>query len=464
MIGNVCLVVDVWEDQGSIDIPVLKANGVSGIMIRLNDMQGGHHMDSNFTKQWLASEQLIRVPYFVYNPWSDGEINFMWLKSNMPPSVKVIAIDVEVRYMGYSPNLYAAELLRFLSLCEGYGLKTIIYTGQGSLDILSSWPKSADYWWAQYPSPAYYFPTVKTWDDLRVALRNLSSPFNQSAIPGHMVMWQFSGDYLVLPGVGKKLDVNVFYGNETDLANYFQQGVSSPSSPPPAITGDTKIVSVTLAGTKIPAIVRVVYTEGGVNKFVDLDQSLPVVNPTPVPTPEFPHLYRIKDDREAGVPQRDHIRNSTWSTVRLHGNTSTLRLSPAWMKYVYDIQPNPNYQFEGDKVHLKFKPDVGWHNHNNADKSNTDVVEKLTCSGNIVDVTRIEGRKAYIRCAYNNEAPPDTLVIPRPDKLHPVIHLGSIQYLNRLDMTCDEKYPLILVIAEDRSEELWIDIGDIVRL
>ena len=41
------LVVDTWESQGEIDESVYKENDIAAIIVRLNDMNGGHHMDEN---------------------------------------------------------------------------------------------------------------------------------------------------------------------------------------------------------------------------------------------------------------------------------------------------------------------------------------------------------------------------------------------------------------------------------
>ena len=126
---NTCLVVDVWEGQLDVDEAVLKANGVVGMGIRLNDMNGGHHMDTNFLTQWAQAVNFVRFPYFVYNPWVDGAKNFAWLAANVPATVKVIAVDLEVRMTGYSSSTYASEVAKFLDLCKPKW-KMIVYTAQ----------------------------------------------------------------------------------------------------------------------------------------------------------------------------------------------------------------------------------------------------------------------------------------------------------------------------------------------
>ena len=157
---NTCLVVDVWEGQLEVDETILKANGIAGMGIRLNDMTGGHHLDTNFWRQWGQAANFIRFPYFVYNPWVNGAANFAWLAANAPAGIPTIAVDIEVRMSGYSASTYASEVVKFLDLCKARW-KVIIYTAQWFLPYLAYWPK-ADYWWAQYPDTATYFKNVKT--------------------------------------------------------------------------------------------------------------------------------------------------------------------------------------------------------------------------------------------------------------------------------------------------------------
>lgn len=221
MRDNTCLVIDVWEGQLEIDEAVLKASGVVGIGIRINDMNGGHHMDEGFAKQWKEAKGFVRFPYFVYNPWVDGAANFAWLAEHMPAEAKSVAIDVEVRYSGITPAKYAGELNKFMALADKRW-KTIIYTGYGYLNLLSKWP-AVDYWWAQYPAPQTYFGDVDTWEELAARLDHpaLERSFTANKCPGTIKMWQFSGDYLILPGCKRDIDVNVFYGSKEELARYF---------------------------------------------------------------------------------------------------------------------------------------------------------------------------------------------------------------------------------------------------
>jgi GH25 family lysozyme M1 (1,4-beta-N-acetylmuramidase) len=219
---NTCLVLDVWEGQLELDEPVLKSNGVAGLVIRLNDMNSGHHMDAGFTKQWAEASNFVRFPYFVYNPWVDAAANFFWLKTHMPAGCKTVAIDIEVAYFRVSPAQYAGEVNKFIGLCQSFGWHVIIYTAEWFLNKLSKWPR-LDYWWAQYPYPLNYIGTrssIITWEALKTGLDILIKPYNFTKIPGPLKMWQFSGDYFILPGTTRKIDLNLFYGSEKELQEW----------------------------------------------------------------------------------------------------------------------------------------------------------------------------------------------------------------------------------------------------
>lgn len=237
-----CLVIDVWEGQLDIDEAVLKANGVAGISIRLNDMGGGHHMDTAFVKQWEEAKGFVRFPYFVYNPWVNGAENFRWLNDNMPIDAKSVAIDIEVKYSAVSPAEYAGEVEKFLQLVEKKW-KFIIYTAEWFLPYLSKW-RNADYWWAQYPDPNKYFGDITTWNQLKTRLDspNLEQPFNVSKIPGTLKLWQFSGDFLTLEGCKRDIDINLFYGSEDELREYFGVSEAIPN-PEPEPTPEPEPVS-----------------------------------------------------------------------------------------------------------------------------------------------------------------------------------------------------------------------------
>lgn len=214
------LVLDIWEGQLDIDEAALYANGVGGLVIRLNDMSGGHHLDTGFAKQWAEAENFVRWPYFVYDPWMTGLVNYDWLAAHVPKGCPAVAIDVEVRKSGYSAAEYGAQLANFMQLVK-QTWKAHIYTGEWFLDVVSPWP-SADIWWAQYPYLMYPAKRITIgWDELRTRIGKLTwPPVNAKKAPGPVRMWQCSGDRLILPGSSRAMDINVFPGTIVDLRTW----------------------------------------------------------------------------------------------------------------------------------------------------------------------------------------------------------------------------------------------------
>lgn len=484
---NTCLVIDTWEGQLEIDEAVLKANGVAGIGIRINDMNGGHHLDTGFKKQWAEAVNFVRFPYFVYNPWDGPATNFAWLRQHMPVDAKSVAIDIEVRYSGISAAEYAGDVAEFLRLCQPF-YKTIIYTAEWFLRDLSAWPK-VDYWWAQYPDAATYFGGVKAWDELKTRLDKLDKPFNASKVPGTLKMWQFSGDYLLLPGNTRDMDVNIFYGTERELAAYFGAPGAIVEPPPVVVVIPQDTVTVTsLSGLNVRSGPGIATPKiGGLargTQVIILDYrrlsstevwgriaqgwiamllagqcytsrtDFSAIPDVPVSDPLFPHLYRIKDDLEAGIAPkgtRPYLRDGLPSTVRLRGGESQYSLPTKWIAYLKLINTPKAYDY-------LIKPASGWHN-----QGDFNTMQQLTFSGNHVEVTRIDGNQAYISTYVLTDNPPTEIIKPLEKTLHPKVQLFSTQYKRTLDMSTNGRYPRTLIMR-NAGEEIWIDLRDIVRL
>ena len=220
--------VDTWHGNPVIDEALLIENGVNFIIVRLNNMNGGHHLDSAFKTQWAQSGVFVAAfIYFVYNPWVTGPENFAWLKRNMPSDCKTVSIDIEVRYPGYSPVEYAYQVGAFLELAKQHW-NIVIYSGGGFTELLSHWPTGYPYWWARYD------PRVKptkdepmTWARLKAKLDAL--PWNPGIKNQTCNMWQVSGDQWKLPGCPTgALDINIWNKSLDDLVAW----VNSPASPP----------------------------------------------------------------------------------------------------------------------------------------------------------------------------------------------------------------------------------------
>lgn len=227
--------LDVWEGALDIDEPLLLAEGVRGLIIRINSISGGHHMDENFVNQWAQAEKFLRAPYFVYNPWVNGMGNYQWLHGNLPASgVTRLFIDVEVRKDGYSPETYADELQIFINEIKKTYSLTTIYTGGWFLPIVAHWPTNVEYWWARYPYTLcpQGDRQVWTWEKWRTVSNAYGySPDPTHMCPGSIGLWQCSGDKLILPGCANRaIDLNLFNGNLSSLESWWGAQMPVPTS------------------------------------------------------------------------------------------------------------------------------------------------------------------------------------------------------------------------------------------
>lgn len=235
---NVTLGIDCWEGSLEIDEPLLISKGVEFNLIRLNSIDGGHHKDDAFDKQWAESENQARIPYFVYNPWKTGAENFAWMRANLPAGVTTIAIDVEVKREGYSPDIYAANVDQFIKLMKAAGQLPIIYTGLWFLPLLSYWPKDVEYWIARYPTLMYPTTTTRlTWETLKLKIASMAwYPGSPTNIPGPCALWQCSGDRFILPGTNRTTDINLFNGTvEQMITRYKLPPVQVPARLRPVV-------------------------------------------------------------------------------------------------------------------------------------------------------------------------------------------------------------------------------------
>jgi GH25 family lysozyme M1 (1,4-beta-N-acetylmuramidase) len=230
MIQPYQIVLDIWEGNPDIDVPTLCENGVVGLIVRLNDMNGGHHLDAQFARNWaLALQFPVQTLYFVYNPWVSGRANYDWLIAHLPADYgrRRLMIDVEVKYKDYAPATYAKEVAAFRALVNSICPETI-YTGYGSLPLLDEWPKTCDYWWAAYP---FMLTACTSWAEYKKALSVVSMSAFTKYSPGPARLWQCTGDGVRLEGFGNHaVDVNVFPGTLEQLAAWL--GCTLAPEPP----------------------------------------------------------------------------------------------------------------------------------------------------------------------------------------------------------------------------------------
>ncbi len=214
---NYPIVIDLWEGNEKFDPKPAKDAGVAGAYIRLNDMNGGHHKDKNFDKLWGMFE--LQIPYFVYNPWKKGNVNFDKFMEYVPAdNTKVLALDLEVKYPGYSSREYANQVFDMVDRLTAAGWTTRGYTGYGYLEIMNRWP-TFDYIWARYLNSAK--PKLNTWDELvKTAQAMIWEPDRmgeKNVCPGKVRMWQIADSWSPLGCYNHSIDVNIFNGSLDEL-------------------------------------------------------------------------------------------------------------------------------------------------------------------------------------------------------------------------------------------------------
>lgn len=241
------LILDIWEGNPDLDVDTLLANDVIGCIVRLNDMLGGHHMDAGFTKLWALAQRFVcKAIYFVYNPWSTGSANFNWLLAHMPAGYTGrLFTDIEVRYSGYSPMVYAQNVDDFITRCTTEW-NTTIYTGEWFLPNLTLWPMYVDYWWGAYPNKLTTGEHI-SWDEFRNRLSTLTFAFNGSICPGgkeNISQWQCSGGGVWMPGfLTRPVDVSVFPGTLEECKAYYNE-VTVPPVPQPVPNPRQRLISI----------------------------------------------------------------------------------------------------------------------------------------------------------------------------------------------------------------------------
>lgn len=339
----------------------------------------------------------------------------------------------------------------------------------------TNWSNLQDVWIAQYPysigqTPLATAPALpvglKKWDIWQYGAADVNFTAGKTAGP------DYGG------GLGG-MDLNYFNGSIDDMLAWASS--DGQVTIPPAIIGKPAtvlvdnlnvrsgpsttypVVSVLVKYNKINISTESIDTAGNIwgkfgenkwccmvyrtNMWVKYDEQI---------LTEFPAKYRIKDDVERGVPPRPY-RNGLPSTVRIRGGVGFVMLTNEWIDYVHSVNSDAGnkYQFSSRYV---MKPAVGWHNTGAGNR-----VEQLTFSGNIVEVTKIVGGKAYIKSFYNSLPAPRLPITPFEKSLHPLVQLFTTQYKTKLDMSTDGRYPRTLIIANP-GEELWIDEAELVRL
>jgi GH25 family lysozyme M1 (1,4-beta-N-acetylmuramidase) len=215
------IVIDMWEATQTIKAGATPA---AGVIVRLNDMSGGHHLDTNFKAQWTEAEKFgAHALYFVYNPWVSGAANFSWLSMNAPEDTPGrVFIDHELKHAGSPPEQLTPQFYDFMRRVEDWGKRQSIYSGKWFVPAMGAWPTSMEYWWMYYPY-SLQNANFSDWEQVTAALEVAQWP-DASICPGPIRLWQACTHQAAggLPGCnGHMIDINKWPGTVAELRAWF---------------------------------------------------------------------------------------------------------------------------------------------------------------------------------------------------------------------------------------------------
>ncbi len=197
--------IDVSSWQGDINWDAVAGSGIRFAIVRIGD---GTYRDRTFASNWSNARRvgLIRGAYQFFEPQQDPVVQadiVVAAVGRLGAGDLPVVCDVEAPNPGVSPATYVARLRTWVDRVEaGTGRRPIIYTGRYYWDpfVASSYFPQNGYplWHAQYTSASC--PNINDrWHD--------------------WLMWQYTSSGSV-PGIGGRVDRNVFNGSLEDLRNF----------------------------------------------------------------------------------------------------------------------------------------------------------------------------------------------------------------------------------------------------
>lgn len=406
--------------------------------------------------------------------------------------------DFETLYNSMSPTFVAMAMEWMAKVKRVTGKPVLLYTNTSTYD---SWIwrydryRAAQYplWIAQYP---YFTPDPQT-----------STP-NLPKYRSDWKIWQYSpgekNSEGIKFGVGRRgVDVNVYNGSFEDMVKFF--GVNAPppiEEPLPEIPVVVFPVTVKVAnkssmgvnvrkspslmgspigwewnGANITILQAVRDASGNVwartsrgyicmflvssgNYFTEIT-SLDNITIDDVPAAPEGMFFRLRHDVENPKwnykarqlhPDWTHDRKSVGypQTFPVFGGNGIVNLTNEWVRFFDSINTAKVYDYIRTF-------DMGWYN-----KGVWPQVRQLSWGGNVVEVSHIEGNRAYLKnYYYNNEAPPD---VSKPFYDSTIIHYFSVVYPDG-SVGSPPVGPLrTFIIANNRDEKLYVPLDQIIQV
>lgn len=198
--------IDTSRWQSSIDWPTARANGVNFAFLKATE--GGDILDPAFAQNWASSAQ-AGVPRGAYHFWyhcRPAAEQARWFIKNVPRGAGALPPVLDMEWTPFSPTCtlrptpeaIRAEATIFLDLLERhYGQRPILYSAPDFFEQNQMWRLDRTEFW----------------------LRSVAAHPQDIYAGRHWTFWQYTGTGLV-PGVRGKADINVFWGNAAQWAEW----------------------------------------------------------------------------------------------------------------------------------------------------------------------------------------------------------------------------------------------------
>lgn len=191
--------IDISHHQGRIDWKELRKNNPKETpvsFIYMKATEGSDHKDRRFEENWSGAKKngFTRGAYHYFGTHSTGLAQANWFIKNVKLEKGDLPPMVDVEEKPENKTLFMQELKIFIAkIEEHYGVKPIIYSGKK--------------YKARYLDDRY-FDRFPTW----IAHYYVDS----LEVEQNWTFWQCS-DKGELPGIGRKVDINIFNGEHLKL-------------------------------------------------------------------------------------------------------------------------------------------------------------------------------------------------------------------------------------------------------
>jgi lysozyme len=194
--------VDVAKYQTNVDWREARANGVNFAFIKATE--GGDRVDEMFHDHWRNAGRagVRRGAYHFFYHCRPAIEQARWFIRNVPKVSGALPPVLDMEWTPFSPTCTvrrpAAEIRRdaaifIKAVADHYGQRPILYTSIDFFEDNQMWKVGgADFW-----------------------LRAVAKHPNQLYDGQPWTFWQYTSTGLV-PGIGGKVDINVFSGSEAD--------------------------------------------------------------------------------------------------------------------------------------------------------------------------------------------------------------------------------------------------------